>query len=161
MKNTLNVGSGERTYKEYPLGSGFTCINFDARPIEGHTDLVGDVRKLPWTDNYFEYILASDIIEHLKLSEVPSVLNEWARVLKKGGVIEFRTPDMAWAAKHYQENKDAKFVSYHIFGGQDYPGNFHYVMFDVSWLTSLCSDAGLTYLSDESAGSNFILKVIK
>ena len=83
------------------------------------------------------------------------------RILKKEGILELRTPDMSWAAKHYTENKDAKFVSYHIFGGQDYIGNFHYVMFDSTWLTSLCVEAGFTFVSTESVHSNFILKVRK
>jgi hypothetical protein len=56
-QHTLNIGSGERTYKEYPPGSGFKCINYDERSIPGHTDVTGDVRKLPWPDEYFYFLL--------------------------------------------------------------------------------------------------------
>ena len=159
MKKTLNVGCGSRVYKEYP--EGYSCINLDNRQDIPNVDVLGSVEFLPFSNNYFNYILASDIIEHFPISKTLSILLEWFRVLKSGGILELRTPDMSWAAKHYTENKDAKFVSYHIFGGQDYIGNFHYVMFDSTWLTSLCVEAGFIFVSTESVHSNFILKVRK
>lgn len=159
MKKTLNIGCGLRTYTEYP--KGYSCINLDNRPDTPNVDIVGSAEILPFSDSFFEYVLASDIIEHFPINKTLIILTEWFRVLKKDGILELRTPDMVWAAKHYTENKDAKFVSYHIFGGQDYPGNFHYVMFDSTWLTSLCVEVGFVFVSTESVHSNFILKVKK
>ena len=159
LKRTLNIGCGSRTYKEYP--DGYSCINLDNRTDLPNVDIVGSAEILSFSDNFFDYILASDIIEHFPLSKTSNILKEWFRVLNKNGILEIRTPDMSWASEHYQKNKDAKFVSYHIFGGQDYPGNFHYVMFDSSWLTSLCEEVGFTFVSSESVHSNFILKVKK
>jgi len=159
MKKTLNVGCGSRTYTEYP--EGYSCINLDNRTDIPNVDIISSAEILPFSDSFFDYILASDIIEHFPINKTVSILTEWFRILKKEGILELRTPDMSWAAKHYTENKDAKFVSYHVFGGQDYPGNFHYVMFDSTWLTSLCADVGFTFVSTESVHSNFILKVKK
>lgn len=157
-KKTLNVGCGTRTYKEYP--KGYKCFNFDIRPLAG-VDIVGDVEVTGLIDEQFDYILASDIIEHFPISKTVSVLKEWARLLKHGGIMEIRTPNMQWAMEHYKKTGDTKFVSYHIFGGQDYPGNFHYVMFDVKWLSALCAEAYLIPVRHRLEGSNFILEVYK
>ena len=159
MKLTLNIGCGDRTYLEYP--KGYECINYDERADLTIVDLVGPAEKIPFEDNHFDYILASDIIEHFPISKTIGILKEWCRVLKVDGILEIRTPDMHWALTHYKDNKDAKFVSYHMFGGQDYPGNFHYVMFDTAWLQILCGDVGLSLVTTESVHSNFVLKVVK
>jgi predicted SAM-dependent methyltransferase len=157
-KLTLNVGCGERVFKEYP--AGHKCINFDERKLP-QVDEVGDVRDLPFPDEHFDYILASDIIEHFPIAQTADVLKEWRRVLKVGGLIEIRTPNMSWALEHYAKNKDAKFVSYHIFGGQDYSGNFHYVMFDKKWFTNISNSLNFNVYSYEEIGSNFIIKLRK
>ena len=159
MTLTLNIGCGDRTYEEYP--TGYKCINLDERTDLTGTDIVCSAEILPFPDEHFDYVLASDIIEHFPITKTTALLKEWCRVMKTGAVMEIRTPDMAWVAKHYTDNKDAKFVSYHIFGGQNYSGNFHYVIFDTNWLQSLCKDVGLYLVSTESVHSNFILKVKK
>lgn len=157
-KYTLNIGSGKRTYKEYPPGTGFKCINYDVRDIPGHTDVVGDIRKLPWEDEYFVYALASDIIEHAPIFETGKLLTEWKRVLKVGGLIEFRLPDLAALCRKYVEGKqDAKLTSYLLMGGQDYPGNFHYVAFDRKWFSSILIALGFDIIEIRNADNNFEL----
>lgn len=157
MKLSLNIGCGEQILKNI---SGFRCINVDIRPLKG-VDLTCDVRHLPFDDNYFERILASDIIEHFPLSETENLLQEWSRVLKHGGHMKFRTPSLKWVAHHYLSTGDAKFVSWHIFGGQDYETNFHYVIFDNVWLSSLCQKFGLETIDYKENHSNFELVVKK
>ncbi|HLD90887.1 MAG TPA: class I SAM-dependent methyltransferase [Patescibacteria group bacterium] len=157
-KKTLNIGCGNRIYKEYP--KGYTCVNLDIRPLEG-VDIVGNVEAVDLPNEQFDYILASDIIEHFPISKTIGLLKEWARLLKHGGVMEIRTPNMQWAVEYYRQTGDAKFVSYHMFGGQDYPGNFHFVMFDVKWLSNLCIAANLIPSNHSFEGSNFILEVYK
>ena len=86
MKLTLNVGCGDRTYDEYP--DGHKCINYDERANLKKVDEVGDVRDLSrFPDEHFDYILASDIIEHFPIAETEKILTEWKRVLKVGGVM--------------------------------------------------------------------------
>ena len=157
-KYTLNIGSGERTYEEYPVGSGFKCINYDERDLPGRTDLVGDVKKLPWEDNYFEYILASDIIEHFPIAMTSTILSEWRRVLKIGGLIEFRLPDLdALCKKYVNGQQDAKLTSWLLMGGQDYPGNYHYVVFDREWFSAILVTLGFEVLDVKDADNNFEL----
>lgn len=153
----LNVGCGSDIRKkinEYP------CINVDIRPLNG-VDEIWDVRCLPIKDNTITHILASDIIEHFPTKETENILIEWARVLIPGGVLEIRTPDLDFIVEHYKKEKDAKFTSYHIFGGQDYETNFHYVIFDHMFLLSLCKKAGLIEVEYFQEKTNFRLKLRK
>jgi predicted SAM-dependent methyltransferase len=73
MKRTLNIGCGERTFKEYP--PQHECTNYDERRTLKNVDVVGDARTLPFEDDYFDYILASDIIEHFPIAKTHDVLN--------------------------------------------------------------------------------------
>lgn len=163
MKLTLNLGSGDRVYDEYPKEDGFKCINLDKRLELDRVDVAAHVGKLPFATETFDYILASDIIEHFPLKYTKGLLKEWSRVLKKECVLEIRTPNLKWVQDFYKAGKNAKFISHHIFGGQDYPGNFHYVMFDRVWLNQICTAVGLheTDYWEAPAHSNFILKVEK
>lgn len=164
-KLTLNVGCGDRTYDEYP--TGFTCVNFDTRRSLGKVDVVGDARVLPFEGGRFDYILASDIIEHFPIKETGAVLKEWCRVLKSNGIIEFRLPNIAAVCKYYvtvenvlPEDK-ARYTSWLLYGGQEYTGNFHYVAFDRAWFRSICSGMGLKEVSYKEDGFNMIIKMLK
>ena len=157
MEISLNIGCGAQILKDI---SGFKCINVDIRPLKS-VDIVCDVRHLPFPAEHFEKILASDIIEHFPLSETENLLKEWSRVLKTGGHMKFRTPSLKWAVNYYKVTGDAKFVSYHIFGGQNYDTNFHYVIFDNVWLSSLCDKFELKTIDYKENNSNFELIVEK
>jgi len=161
MKFTLNLGSGDRTYDKYPEKGGFECINLDKRLEWSRVDIAAHVRKIPFKNETFDYILASDIIEHFPFKYTKSLLTEWSRVLKGEGVLEIRTPNLRWVQAAYSAGQNAKFISYHIFGGQDYPGNFHHVMFDREWLNLICNSVGMAEIDYEEHYSNFILKMGK
>lgn len=156
-KITLNIGCGERVFKEYPVGH--RCINIDERDLS-NVDKVMDVRVLDFPDNYFDYILASDIIEHFPITETTPILNEWKRVLKIGGVIEFRMPNLKdICTKYINGEHDTKLTSWLLYGGQGYSGNFHYVGFDKEWFSSLCSKCKLKEIDYKEEGNNFVIKV--
>lgn len=157
MKITLNLGCGNRTYTEYP--SGHRCINVDERRNLTALDVATNLNQgLPFKDECCDYILASDIIEHFPYAKTKAIIREWVRVLKKGGVIEFRLPNLAYICQQYINGRDAKVVSWLLYGGQDYPGNFHYVGFDRKWFSSVCEKCGLKEVEYREAGSNFEMK---
>lgn len=158
MHKSLNLGCGSITYEEYPEGTGLKCTNVDLRELPG-VDIVADVTDLSMFNmREFDYILASDIIEHFPVKYTQSIIAHWSNLLKEGGTIEFRTPNLKWVAEHYLKHKDTSFASFHIFGGQDYEGNYHYVIFDEPWLTSICRTCGLELRQCKEEGSNFIAK---
>jgi predicted SAM-dependent methyltransferase len=167
MKFALNLGSGDRTFTFYPHRA-YKCINLDYRFLKDKTAIVADVKALPFKNETFDYVLASDIIEHFTIKETKNLLLEWQRVLKPNGILEIRTPNLTFLAIAYVKGltdhshpHPADFFSYHAFGGQDYPGNFHYVIFDRSWLSIICKECGLHEFEYEEIHQNFIMKVRK
>ena len=159
MKLTLNIGCGDRTYTEYP--SGYKCINVDERLLSG-VDEVMDAGKLRFPDNHFDYILASDIIEHFPIVKTGVILKEWLRVLKIGGTIEFRLPNLAVICSNYIRGKaDAELTSWLLYGGQEYSGNFHYVCFDRGWFSAMIKNYGLIEVDYKEIGNNFEMRARK
>ena len=160
-KFTLNVGCGERTFATYPTDE-YKCINFDERFLDC-VDITGDVRDLSrFPNEAFDYILASDIIEHFPIAETLNILIEWGRVLKGSGILEFRLPNLEFICKRYVEGKhDAKYTSWLLYGGQDYSGNYHYVAFDRKWLCHILKEAGFEEVGFTEDGNNFIAKFRK
>ena len=157
MKKTLNVGCGARTFKEYP--EGYQCINYDERSIEG-VDVVGDVRTLDFPNEEFDFIIASDIMEHFTIFETENILREWKRVLKINGIIEFRMPNLRAICKKYIDgNINAKMCSWLLYGGQDYSGNFHFTGFDREWFKSIIEPLGFKEIGYIDADNNFEMKV--
>lgn len=160
MKKTLNIGAGELTHEFYPTNN-YKCTNFDERDLK-NIDEVGDVRDLSrFGDEEFDMILASDIIEHFPIDLTALILKEWTRVLKPNGMIEFRLPNLAAITAQYIKEKDARNVSWLLYGGQDYKGNFHYVGFDRQLFKEEYSKVGLYEASYEEKGFNMIVMVRK
>ncbi|KAJ4415847.1 hypothetical protein N0V82_007107 [Gnomoniopsis sp. IMI 355080] len=52
--------------------------------------LVGDIFKLPFEDETFDFVHAHQVIVHLPLDKVAAALREMRRVCKAGGLVTFR-----------------------------------------------------------------------
>jgi glycosyltransferase involved in cell wall biosynthesis/predicted SAM-dependent methyltransferase len=135
-KVLLNLGCGR------DIREGF--INIDL--FGSDQRVVGmDIRKLDLPDNSADLILASDILEHFSHREVDSILKEWARVLKPGGELIIRCPNLKLQARAYLSGKwDADVASYMIFGGQTNPGDYHCIGFDEQSIRKHLVQAGFT-----------------
>jgi len=80
----LDIGSGR--IKCHP-----NCIAVDIFPFE-NTDILADARDLwMFKDNELDFVVASHSLEHFP--DVKSVLREWKRVVKRGGIIAVVVPD--------------------------------------------------------------------
>nr|MBI5456052.1 class I SAM-dependent methyltransferase [Candidatus Levybacteria bacterium] len=51
--------------------------------------------KLPWPDNFFNFIFLCDVVEHLVPSDIPNLIREIKRVLRKDGYLVIVTPNIA------------------------------------------------------------------
>lgn len=51
--------------------------------------------KLSWPDNFFNFIFLCDVVEHLVPSDIPNLIKEIKRVLKKDGYLVIVTPNIA------------------------------------------------------------------
>lgn len=58
--------------------------------------VVGDARKINFPDNYFDKVISSDFFEHMSLKDNIQVLNEIKRVVKPGGIIVIKTPNLTY-----------------------------------------------------------------
>ncbi len=71
-------------------------VDPDAQAITKHTSIqnlvVGDVARLPFADCSFDVVTANMVVEHLPDPKVQ--FKEVSRVLKKGGVFLFHTPNL-------------------------------------------------------------------
>jgi len=157
QKIKLNIGCGKDIREGY--------INIDIRSIPGAVK--GDVSRLDFENNYVDEIDALDIIEHFKMSDVENVLNEWIRVLKPGGKIHIRTPDVKRICKLYYRKAKHKNMSWQrlsaiIHGGQDYPFNYHYITLSFEWLKEMLEKFGMVRIKKiKSQGQNMIVEAYK
>jgi predicted SAM-dependent methyltransferase len=112
----LNIGSGET---QLP---GFTNIDRrdgkEAYPLEYDTDSVDEIR-------------ASHILEHFSFREAITVLEEWVRVLKPGGLIRIAVPDVDKCLKSMHKNR-----LFYLMGGQTDENDFHKSAWDENRLKS-------------------------
>jgi len=79
-------------------------LNVDARDIPG-IDHVVDVRNLSkFSDNSFDIVRASHVLEHFYINELEHVLREWTRVLRPGGWLILCVPDFDANLLRYKVN---------------------------------------------------------
>src|SRR5229473_1988515 len=92
----LNLGAGDDRREGY--------LSVDLRP--DRSDVLADVRKLPFRCNSASDVLVLDILEHVPPSFTMPVLQEWFSVLEPGGQLTLRVPNLyqlaRWIANDYQ-----------------------------------------------------------
>ncbi|MCU0661458.1 MAG: glycosyltransferase [Myxococcota bacterium] len=159
----LNLGCGGDARSGY--------INLDTRPVPG-INAYCDVRSLPFMDGMVQEILAHDILEHFPFREVSGLLKEWCRVLSPNGFIEIRVPNLEGLLELYYERpvgwrrEDSTIVDpivERLYGGQDYAGNFHFIVFDRTSLRTILENCGFFVLEVTDDGvdkSNLLAKAV-
>jgi predicted SAM-dependent methyltransferase len=118
-------------------------INLDIREEEG-IDKVSLVYPVDYDNNTFDLVYASHVLEHFPRKQTLNILKEWARVLKKDGVLRISVPSLGALIKIFQQTKDLSQIIGPMFGGQDYRYNYHCNIFDYKTLKELMEKAGLT-----------------
>jgi predicted SAM-dependent methyltransferase len=124
----LHLGCGKRFLP------GWTHVDVSPHP---HIDIVGDVGDLHMlSEGSVEAIYASHVLEHFHREQVLPVLKEWCRVLVPEGVIHVAVPNFTAVVHQFLRGGDVEDLQGLLYGGQDYPHNFHHVAF--TW-TNLCA----------------------
>ena len=90
-----------------------------------------------------DLVYACHCLEHFGYRHSRGVLEEWARVVRPGGVLRVAVPDFSVFARAYSEGTPLGEIEGWIMGGQDYRLNFHSALFDEVLLRALMSDVGL------------------
>lgn len=130
----LHLGCGKRFIP------GF--IHIDAVEFQ-HIDHVSSIDNLSFLpENSVELIYVCHVLEHFKRKTLASVLKEWWRVLKPGGILRISVPDFAALCKVYQTYGRLDLVIGPLFGKQDYLYNIHYNVFDFATLEKSLLECG-------------------
>jgi len=113
--------------------------NVDVRKLP-HIDVVCNVaRKLPWEDDFVDEIYAESVLEHIPMGDkwchTIVVLNEWNRVLKPGGFLTIKIPDMETLCNEYKNN--SHLVISYLYGMQNYSENIHVSGFSINGLKKI------------------------
>lgn len=116
---------------------GFT--NIDHRTTKA-TDIVCDIRKLPFPDACAATIESYHVIEHVPHVEVRDMLREWARVLKPGGTIVLECPDFDQTVREYIEGNEYRI--FNIYGLQRFKGDFHLYGYNEKRMREVLEDTG-------------------
>jgi len=88
----LNLGAGNSPVK---VGEGDRGVNHDLRldPARPWVTVAWDLNELPWPweDESFDKIVASAVLEHLRLNLLESMGECW-RILRPGGLLWVKVP---------------------------------------------------------------------
>lgn len=137
----LNLGCGH-DYRE-----GWTNVDMNAWH---RVDVICDVTWLkPLRDLYADHALAQDVLEHIPRTGVLTALCEWNRVLKFGGTIEIRVPDLQALVKlmdtpEYNHLAGHETLIQSAYGTQSYTGDFHLAGFTELTLRAQMDRAGFS-----------------
>lgn len=144
-------------YTKYPrklnLGCGFDIkedyLNIDLNDFHS-PDLVADICNLNMLPpNYYEEIIAYDVLEHLTRNKTHIALAEWNRLLKMGGKLKLQVPNLMGLMSLFLKLEYQSLESQHIllrclFGSQKYDGDFHYNCFTQKTLDGYLHDSGFS-----------------
>jgi len=149
--------------------SGFETVNI----VWGRdVDYVADAsRRLPFSDDTYELIYASHILEHIPWYSLQSSIEEWVRVVSSGGCLEVWVPNGLLIAKTfvnveegrssdihmdgwYKFNKDrdpclwanGRIFSYGDGTGKKNDPNWHMTLFSPRFLRKVLEESGLINL---------------
>lgn len=112
----LNMGAGTSR------AQGYISIDYYAP----EADLALDITKpLPWGDGEVDNIYSSHCIEHFSRAEWERIRKEWSRILKHGGTIEIRCPDIGKVCRRFIDRPDDSFVMMQLYGLQSNDGEYH------------------------------------
>lgn len=142
----VNLGCGSHIEK------GKEWLNIDNFYLpEVKNFLKGDAKEIPLESNSVDYLICDQMLEHIPMADVPIVLYEIRRVLKKGGRAVIIVPDFedavkAWLDAGHNSAFDPakyKYFSEVVYGNQLHEGEFHKTPMCAGYLFFMLNMVGL------------------
>lgn len=94
----LNVGCGYKFHEDW--------VNADMAPASRGVMKVDLFRGIPFSDDYFDVVYHSQVLEHFPKEKAQLFLGECYRVLKPGGVLRVVVPDLENIVGEYKRLLD-------------------------------------------------------
>ncbi len=137
-KLKLHLGCGGRYFAGYK--------NIDIRKTRT-TDLVCDIKKLPYPNNSVKLIETYHTIEHLPKHDLPKALKEWERILISGGKLIIECPNFDEVVREYLEGNEQRINN--IFGLQRFRGDIHLFGYNFDSLKKLLEEANFIAIQNK------------
>lgn len=128
----IKVLIGTRTW----IDPTWTHVDIDSTPLHARdgtwhpVDVVCDARHITLPSDYADLVFSSECLEHFPRKEYQSVLAEWVRILKPGGMIRVEVPDFLAACNQVLEADTLEMdraIQQIIFAEQLNQWDFHFV----------------------------------
>jgi glycosyltransferase involved in cell wall biosynthesis/predicted SAM-dependent methyltransferase len=130
----LDIGVGKAPYP------GFTHV--DIQHLD-HVEIVAPADNIPLDDGSVDEIRASHLIEHFDLDGARSLLGEWERLLRPGGVLHIICPDIARVCRQLASGEvDYDLAIKWIYGGHLDQYDCHNWGYTPTTLRALVSEFG-------------------
>ncbi|MBP9797967.1 glycosyltransferase [Candidatus Woesebacteria bacterium] len=152
-KIKLNLGSG----KDYIDG----WVNVDIEE-QYNPDVIADVTwPLPFNDASASEIKAFDILEHVTKQQAPVFIKECHRVLKIGGKLHLRLPNMFSIIDKYKE--DPEVMAHFLYGDTSETGVYgaHKAGYIEKSLRRLLTLQGFSSITIEQEDTNYVVEAVK
>lgn len=149
----LNLGAGHNRRPGW--------INIDIDP-QTRPDVVHDLTQpLPYQDNTVSAILLQDILEHFTKQEGQKLLCECARVLKKGGRIKLRLPNIQQIIDQFAADEEVMLEF--IYGNTETSGRWgsHRYGYTAKSIALALKRAGFSNIRTRQETTNFIVTAQK
>lgn len=133
----LHIGCGEINTPYF--------VNVDARPLPHVHIVTATLFRLDMIpDKIADMVYMSHVLEHVSHRDIVTTLREMQRILKSGGMLRISVPDFDKIIDIYKNNKgDINSIEQPLMGGQDYPENFHYSVFNAEKLSQIFQSIGM------------------
>ncbi len=134
----LHVGCGSVSIPGY--------VNIDVRYLP-NVDVVDNAEFLrKFEGKEIEEIYCCHVFEHINRWRIGAVLKRWYDLLRPGGVLYLSTPDFEAVVNHYNQCHRMSSLIGLLYGGQDYPENFHHTCWDFISLKTELEIAGFDHI---------------
>lgn len=131
MKLDLGCGNNKR---------GIDWIGVDTHE---HADIQAPMWSVPLEDGVADEIYSSHALEHVMKAQVIPTLKEWRRLLRPGGKLTLRVPDLVWCVRNWLATGCGNGWELDtIFGSQEHEGNIHRTGFTTPMLRFYLARAG-------------------
>ena len=141
----------EKQSRKLHLGCGGVklpgFINIDLRQTKA-TDMVADIRKLPFEDGTIDEIHSYHVIEHFSEKDGRKALTHWYNLLKENGKLILECPDLEGiCARYLEKGEDDPRIMMQFYGADRWENDAHLWGYSKKSMKKLLENIGFENVS--------------